>query len=190
MRIERAQSPLADDIPASNSEMRDACGIFMGQMKVMLKRADMPIHMRVAAWKMFNQYSRWKDLLFVDGLNNAVIPGTNNGMESEFRGMRRVFRRQGGDRDVGRKVALHGAGVLLFQNLKNEKYVAAVYGGVACIAAAFSRERKLFRPPARISAGELKDAYECGMNLMDAGPIPETPYTGRLWNDVGAQCRT
>lgn len=55
---------------------------------------------------------------------------TNNFEESLFRGFKRGQRRQLGKKDISREFAFHGPYLPLMQNLRNDKYVAAMIGDI------------------------------------------------------------
>ncbi|MBX8639914.1 MAG: hypothetical protein KIS29_06200, partial [Thermoplasmata archaeon] len=175
-------TPLSDEPKRTNGEMEEDCETVIGTLDVYMK-TNIPPYMLEAAKHIVEQYSKWKSHLFVRELDG--IAHTNNSLEQLFRRVRRNVRRRCGDMATGHQLTLNGERLLLFQNISNRKYIAAVFGNED-IASVFGRERALLPKTVAMTHRKRAELLEKGRRMLHSGNVPVTVYTDKLWDEAQA----
>ena len=175
-------TPLSDEPKRTNGEMEEDCETVIGTLDVYMK-TNIPPYMLEAAKHIVEQYSKWKSHLFVRELDG--IAHTNNSLEQLFRRVRRNVRRRCGDMATGHQLTLNGERLLLFQNISNRKYIAAVFGNED-IASVFGRERALLPKTVAMTHRKRAELLEKGRRMLLSGNVPVTVYTDKLWDEAQA----
>ncbi len=155
----------------------------MGTLEVCM-HTNIPTYLFEAAKHIVEQYSKWKNHLFVSELDG--IAHTNNSLERVFRKVRRNVRRRCGNMATGHQLTLNGERLLLFKNMDGDAYVGAVFGD-SDIAAVFGMERALIPKTSAMTAKTRKQLLEAARNTLLSGSVPDTPYTDEVWGEAEAE---
>ncbi|MFN3659956.1 MAG: hypothetical protein ACK4TN_01815 [Brevinematales bacterium] len=191
-----------DKTPMSADEPKDAverthqhCNEVIETMRAYLSVADMPVHVHTAVKHIIKQYKKWEKYLFVPDISIEIegkkktikIPTTNNRLEARFRGMRRLFRKHGGDKEIGKRVSDIGCEVLLFQNVTNYLYVNQMFGnadGITQVLRETGDATMVKNGKIPLKRKEREEAITCLIKMLENDSIPITPYTDILWSNL------
>lgn len=94
-----------------------------------------------------DRFTKYQDNLLVPNIRLDTVNGkkiirldrTNNGIEQDFRAIRRHARRLRGDKNVEGIIQREGVGLLLLLNMEISQYIQIVYGSWECMGRRFSR---------------------------------------------------
>ena len=176
MGMKEERTPLSAE-HRRRPEVRAACRRLVEEWDRYLV-ADVPEHLYRALKHLVTAFRKREANLFPEGVG-VEVPFTNNGLEGQFRKVRRNVRKRCGNRSTGRQLTLRGDELLLFQNLGNSKYREVVFGGRE-VAAVFGEERARWPRVPTLSSRKLTALLEKGMMLMMSGHLPETPYSAAV----------
>lgn len=192
MKINDEKTPLSADVPKDAPEIiHQKCNEVIETMEGYLSVATMPTHVHRAVKHIIEQYRKWENYLFVPDFAVEIngkkrvyrVPSTNNQLEAKIRMMRRLFRKHGGDKEIGKRVTELGCDVLLFQNVTNPQYIRSLFGNIDKIPYIL---RKVNNVQIKNNKIVMKKKERDGLirNLVEMREweqIPSTPYTNELW---------
>ncbi|EQD46780.1 MULE transposase, conserved domain protein, partial [mine drainage metagenome] len=173
MDLKGERTPLSAE-HRRGKEVQAACQRLIAEWERYLM-AEVPGHVCRALKHLIEEYRKRERCLFFE-MDGVEVPFTNNGLEGEFRRMRRTVRKRCGNRATGRQLTLRGEGLLLFQNLRSEKYRTLVFGDRE-VAAVFGEERAQWTRPPTVSGARVATLLEKGMTLLMSGQLPTSPYS-------------
>lgn len=195
MKINDDKTPLSADEPKDTPErIHQQCNEVIETMESYLSVATMAQHIHQAVKHIIEQYRKWEDFLFVpdfvvevDGKKKIIrIPSTNNQLEAKFRAMRRLFRKHGGDKEIGKRITDIGCDVLLFQNITNPQYVSQLFGSMDKIPHIVRdvRDVQIKNRKMVMKKKERVDLIKCLGEMLEYNQFSQTPYTEELWTAV------
>ena len=118
---------VSDDIPYTESDARthEKCNLIMEHLNIYL-HSHISAHINTATKIILDRYRKIEDMLFANNSNHAAIR-TNNGMERFLGKIRRSIRNLTDSSDRGNILSENGVKTALFQNMRNSKYLHAVF---------------------------------------------------------------
>ncbi len=173
MRLYGERTPLSAE-HRRGKEAQEACRKLMEEFERYLE-SDIPPHLYRAAKHIWEDYRKREGQLFVE-VAGVDIPFTNNGLEQQFRRVRRAVRKRCGDMATGRQLTLHGEELVLFQNMGNPEYRKVVFGE-GDTAAKMGAERRRLPRVENPTSRKITRLLEKGLEMMIAGQLPEHPYS-------------
>ena len=110
----------------------------------------------------------------------CTIPGTNNGMETFFRKIRRNVRKRRGNIATGNILAQSGEKLALFHNMGNQEYRDIVFGP-GDMGAVFAKYRKPFQKDGMTKRRTIEVVDE-GTEMILNNSLRNDPYTEGVFN--------
>lgn len=195
MRINNDKTPLSADEPKDTPEMvHQRCNEVIATMECYLSVATMPQHIHRAIKHIIEQYRKWENYLFVpdfivevEGKKRTIrVPSTNNKLEAKIRIMRRLFRKHGGDKEIGKRVTDIGCDVLLFQNITNPQYLSQLFGNMDKIPYILREAKDVQTKNKKIvmRKKERENLIKSLAEMLERNQISLTPYVEELWSSV------
>lgn len=153
LRWRNGPIPLSTQIKWDDSELQKArIGItdFLSLVKAEKENKENTTSLRRGLGIIEDRFSKYEKNLLVPNIKIDTAAGhkivklerTNNGVEHDFKKIRRLVRRVFGNKDVEAVIQREGVGRLLLLNMDIDTYVRMVYGSWECMGKRFSEVDK------------------------------------------------